>query len=50
MVLICNLLPAVCTDKMLGASRGYSVLNGLVYLIIGLAGLFPIVAALFPFE
>ena len=35
---------------MLGASRGYSALNGLVYLVIGLGGLFGIVAALFPFE
>ena len=36
--------------KRLGASRGYSIVNGLLYLVIGLSGLFGIVAAIFPLE
>ena len=36
--------------RRLGASRGYSIVNGLLYLVIGLSGLFGIVAAIFPLE
>jgi AGZA family xanthine/uracil permease-like MFS transporter len=36
--------------RRLGACRGYSALNGIVYLIIGLSGLFGIVEAAIPLE